>query len=125
MTFNGTGPVNAVVQLTNINGEPTVNGINCDSHNFGCEGTGPNGVLQGIQSDCTGDGNDATGGSSNVGDLLDPDEKRTDPVLTEDEEPDKTASGAVSVAWAGTSLVGPEGIVSYSRGIAGRCDSSE
>ena len=130
MTFNGGGALNTAVQLTNINGEPAVNPIyGCDGdisgHSLGCEGTGPNGLLQGIQSDCTGNGNDATGGSPNVGELVDPGEQGSDPLLTAEEEQGKTVPAEVSVAWGGTSLMGREGAASYWLGVAGSDQNSE
>jgi RHS repeat-associated protein len=125
MTFNGNAGLNPVVQATNINGEPPVNsnGIEGCEHDFGCLGT--NGVLQGIQSDCTGNGNDATGGSPNVGELVGPGEQGSDPLLTTEEEQGKTVPAEVSVAWGGTSPTGREGTASYWLGVAGSDQNSE
>jgi len=79
MTLSGSGPLNGLVGAVNINGTdgPVYPISGCDSHDFGCEVTGPNGVLNGVQSDCPGaGGNDATGGSPNVGELIGPEEDR-------------------------------------------------
>ena len=86
--FDGTGPVNGAIDTLNfLTANPyaapvPVTLLNCDEHSAACEIFGPNGVLNGVKSDCNGSGgNDATGGSRNNAALDDPNRSgRTPPV---------------------------------------------
>jgi hypothetical protein len=100
MVFNGGGATNGLVGAFNINGTPgTVNPISgCDEHSANCELFGPKGVLNGVQSDCAGQGgNDGTGGASNVGELIEPSEDGSERLsITEVRQPEREPGAGIT-----------------------------
>jgi RHS repeat-associated protein len=84
MVFSGGGVTNGALGLMNsiggflFGGQPgPTNGVpGCDEHDFDCAVTGPNGVLNGVQSNCNGEGGNDAVVDPNVGELANPDQER-------------------------------------------------